>query len=383
MGKTHSKPEAHPGKPEPPFSSMAGVKASMDSVADYFLPSNKLWRQIIITLFLLLSLWIGTMYGISQWYIAKHRDEPLQLGTTFIAPYAEYFGLDPHETLDAILGDLKIRHIRFVSYWDQMEPSRGTYNFSSLDWQFAEAEKYGAKVSLAVGLRQPRWPECHMPQWAMDQPTLQWYQELHDFIQKVVDRYKFSPALDSYQLENEYFLKVFGECTNFDRQRLVDEFNLVKQLDPFHTVIITRSNNALGLPLGQPTPDEFGVSVYKRVWDKTLTHRYFEYPFPAWFYGFLAGAGELLTGRTMIVHELQAEAWTPDKFNGMLNTPQEEQYKSMDGPRLAARIKYGEGTGMRTIDLWGAEWWYWHKVHFNNSGMWNVVKQAVADSQKN
>jgi hypothetical protein len=35
---------------------------------------------------------------------------------------------------------------------------------------------------------------------------------------------------------------------------------------------------------------------------------------------------------------------------------------------------------MRTIDLWGAEWWYWMKVTNHDSSDWNVVKQAVAQA---
>ena len=45
---------------------------------------------------------------------------------------------------------------------------------------------------------------------------------------KVIKRYKNKTVLKSYQLENEFFLKVFGECKDFDRSRLVDEFKLVK-----------------------------------------------------------------------------------------------------------------------------------------------------------
>lgn len=218
-----------------------------------------------------------------------------------------------------------------------------------------------------------------MPVWALAQPKSDWQPALKTFIGQVVDRYKDNPALDTYQLENEYFLKVFGECKDFDRDRLVDEFNFVKQKDPLHQIIISRSNNAIGLPLGKPTPDLFGVSVYKRVWDKTLTHRYFEYPFPAWFYAALAGAGEIATGKDMIVHELQAEPWTA---NGDMKTATiAEQNKSLNAKRLKDRIQYGKATGMREIDLWGSEMWYWRKVKLGDSSLWDTAKQTIRDQQ--
>ena len=66
--------------------------------------------------------------------------------------------------------------------------------------------------------------------------------------------------------------------------------------------------------------------------------RYFEYPFPPWFYGFLAGGGEILTGRELFVHELQTEAWLhkPVRDDGfdMIDAPIDELYKSMDTQRL-------------------------------------------------
>ncbi len=335
-----------------------------------------LHQKIIIWIVAIIIAIIGFMYGIARWYIAKHANEPMQVGVTFIAPYARSFGLDPQETMQAMVDDLGMRRFRLVSYWDQIEPTKGTYDFSDLDWQFQKAEASGSKVSLAIGLRQPRWPECHLPDWAVNEPDNVWQAQLKDFMTATIDRYKNSPALDSYQLENEYFLKAFGQCKNFDRERLIDEYKLVKQDDPQHKIIVARSNNALGFPIGEPQPDEFGISVYKRVWDKTVTRRYFEYPFPAWFYGFLAGGTEILTGKNMIIHELQAEAWLPDGYD-IHTAPTEEQYKSMNPDRLRDRIEYGRATGIKTVDLWGAEWWYWRKTKQNDPALWDTARSEV------
>jgi hypothetical protein len=309
------------------------------------------------------------------------------LGTTFIPDYAESFGLDPHQTLEAIFSDLNIKHVRLVSYWSDIEPKAGTYDFSKLDWQFKLANKYGAKVSLAVGLRQPRWPECHEPNWITidSYHPLVWQPQLNAYMKAVIAHYKNNPALESYQLENEFFMKVFGECKDFSRDRLVSEFNMVKKADPTHPILISRSNNWVGIPIGKPTPDQFTVSVYKRVWDATITKRYFEYPQPAWTYAALAGSEELLSGKNMQIHELQSEPWPPNNHI-LQETPLKEQFKSMNAKRMKDRVAYAKGTGMRTIDLWGAEWWYWLKVKNDDPSVWNVVKsevnQANRDNQK-
>jgi hypothetical protein len=340
------------------------------------------WHKILVVLMVIVLLDVGCMYGIAQWYIWQNRSQPVQIGATFISDYASYLEVDPQETLQAIITDLGVKHLRLVSYWDKIEEQPGHYDYSDLDWQFKMAEQYNIKVSLAVGLRQPRWPECHMPEWALKQNKSEWYPALKAFMTKTIERYRTSPVLESYQLENEFFLTVFGECKDFDRDRLVDEANLVRQLDSSHKLIITRSNNALGLPIGEPTPDEFGVSVYKRVWDKTVTKRYFEYPLPAWFYATLAGAGKIITGKDMIVHELQAEAWTPEGFK-IKDAPIDELYKSMNPQRLHDRFLYGEATGMKQMDLWGVEWWYQMKVRRNAPELWETAKFEVAQNYNN
>ncbi len=351
------------------------------------LPKKPLFRNILFGFLIFLLVSLGSMYAIARYYMAKHASEPITIGATFSPSYARSFGLDPQEALDAMINDLGIKRLRFVSYWNKGEPTPGNYDFSELDWQFKMAEENGAKVTLALGLRQPRWPECHMPKWAAQQPKEVWSEELKTYMDKVIDRYKSSPALISYQLENEYFLSVFGECPDHSRERLVDEFNFVKSKDPTRPLIVTRSNNAVpSWPIGEPRSDINGASIYKRVWDKTVTNRYFEYPVPAWFYAFLAGGAELTTGRNTFVHELQTEAWLPDNkgfnksdyhMNEVGSIP--EQNKSMNADRLSQRFDYGVDTGMRTLDVWGVEWWYWRKEKALDPSLWNAAKEKIKE----
>ncbi len=323
-------------------------------------------------------LFTAGMYGVAERYIWKHRNEPLKIGATFIPDYSRRFGLDPQETMDAMINDLGIKQFRLVSYWKNIEPTQGTYDFSELDWQFDKVAKAGGKISLAIGLRQPRWPECHAPKWAEEQQMSEWYPELKTFMQKVIERYKDNPTLESYQLENEFFMDVFGICPDHSRWRLVDEFNFVKSLDSKTPVIISRSNNWIGLPTGDPRPDQFAISVYKRVWDKTITKRYFEYPLPAWFYAALAGGGEIATGKTMIIHELQTESWLPEGFD-METASVDELYKSLSPERLKDRIEYGVATGMKDIYLWGPEWWYYMKIKRGEPALWDTAKTKLSE----
>lgn len=344
-----------------------------------WLPRGRLAKRLVYGAIALVALVIVAMYGVAEWYIHSESG-PQQLGVSFIPDYAVSLGVDPQATMDALI-NAGVRNFRLVSYWSDIEQSQGHYDFSQLDWQFQKADAAHAHIVLTLGLRQPRWPECHMPGWATNEPQQLWRAQLAQFMAAVIERYHANPALQSYQLENEYFLQGFGICDQIpgaeDRSRLVAEYQSVKRLDPHHPVIIGRSNNDIGWPVGQPQPDEFSVSVYKRVWDAGFSHRYLEYPFPSWYYGFLAGWEKIFNGKDMVIGELQAEAWPP---NGQTipHTTLAEQNKSLDAKRLQDRVQYGKASGMRQIYLWGAEYWYYRQVALHDPTLMQVAKQAFS-----
>jgi hypothetical protein len=337
-------------------------------------------RKLISVILTIVILIVGVMYGTARWYIHTESSKPLELGVSFIPDYAASLGVDPRQNMDGLLG-IGVKHFRLVSYWSDGEPLPGQYDFSQLDWQFKKAEASHAKITLTIGLRQPRWPECHMPDWAAKEPAGQWQPQLKSYMQKVIQRYQNSPALQNYQLENEYFLTGFGTCEqipdSLTRDRLISEYNLVKKLDPKHPVIIGRSNNALGFPTGQPQPDEFSISVYKRVWDATVTQRYIEYPFPAWFYAWLAGTQKIFLHKDMMIAELQAEAWAPNS-KSIQQISLNEQNKSLNAKRLEGRFNYGRATGMRQMYLWGAEYWYYRQQILHDPSLWNVARREFS-----
>src|SRR5580765_2537227 len=70
---------------------------------------GSIWRKILSVLAVFIILFTSMSYGVAEWYIHKHNSEPFILGTSFIPDYATTFGLDPKQTLNAILGDLNIK----------------------------------------------------------------------------------------------------------------------------------------------------------------------------------------------------------------------------------------------------------------------------------
>jgi len=295
------------------------------------------------------------------------------LGVSFSLKYAREMGVDPRKCLRSALDELGFTRLRLMSYWDLHEPERGRYDFTDLDWQFALAQKYGARVSLAIGLRQPRWPESHWPPWARQLPDDEWQRALFDYLEAVVNRYKTHPCLESWQLENEALLKSFGTDGDFDRSRLKYEFALVKSLDPAHDVIMTTSDS-WGIPWHGPIPDRVGISLYRRFYDRG---RYRRSRRPPSFYRLRAGLIRLITGRPVFIHELQAEPWGPQ---ATVRLSLEEQRKTMNAAYIRQAFTFARSTRQLPAYLWGLEWWYWLKTTHHQHDEWAAVAESLADS---
>lgn len=296
-------------------------------------------------------------------------------GVSFSIKQAQNLGVNWEENYLALLDDLGFKNLRLMSYWDLGEEVRGEYNFTDLDWQFEEANKRNAKISLSIGLRQPRWPECHQPNWVGELPNDEWKQALYTYMQAVVERYKNNPALESYQLENEALNRWFGVCQGQDRDRLIEEYNLVKQWDPNHKIVMSLSDEH-GLALNEPIPDTYGFSVYQVVWlEKAFFSGYVTYPTPIWYHRLRATVINLIQDKEIIIHELQMEPW------GRVDTKYlsiEEQNKSMNVDQVATNFEFGRSIGLEEIYLWGGEWWYWREVN-GDASIWNAVKEQMQE----
>jgi hypothetical protein len=290
-------------------------------------------------------------------------------GASFSLKYANEMHIDPRGCLTSALNDLGVRRLRLMSYWDIHEAKRGTYDFTELDWQLELAEEHGAVVTLCLGLRQPRWPESHWPEWAKELPDAVWQQSLYDYIETVVQRYKDRACIISYQLENEAMLKKFGQNGNFDRRRLKQEYRLIKELDPDRPVIMTCSDS-WGIPIFGPRPDVYAFSLYRYFYDRGA---YRHSSRPALFYHLRALLIRVIKWRRVFIHELQAEPWGP---KGTVELSLEEQFKSMNAARVQEAVAFARRTKLAPIDIWGLEWWYWLKITQDQPEIWNDMKKV-------
>jgi hypothetical protein len=293
-------------------------------------------------------------------------------GVSFNTPYARELGLDWLEVYRAILDDLQVRHLRLAGHWSMVEPEKDVWHFDELDTQVTMAEERGADIVLAVGRRLPRWPECHVPEWAS---TLSWEQqkdELRAYLREVVTRYKDSPAVVYWQVENEPFLGVYAneQCGTLDKAFLEEEIALVHELDPTRQVLVTDSGN-LGTWYGAyQRGDLFGTSVYVHLYNE-LTGPVRTILPPQAYIVKRAVMALLFGQKESILIELSVEPWlnTP-----ITEAPLETQFARMGVERFDEIVSYAEDTRFEKQYLWGAEWWYWLAYKKDHPEYWERAR---------
>ena len=306
----------------------------------------------------------------------EKKPEKIQYGMSFNTMYANELGLDWLDTYDAIIDELGVRHLRLAAHWPMIEPVQDKYNWVELDYQLAKAELVDAEVVLAVGRRLPRWPECHIPDWAQTMTWVEQQQEILNYMQAVVERYKDNDVIKYWQVENEPYLEVFAKehCGEFDKDFFSAQVDFMRVLDDSRPLLVTDSGN-LGTWIGPYRQgDAFGTSVYVHFWNPELGQ--FRSVLPPWFYRVKANTMSLLFGKkeTMLI-ELSAEPWL---LEPVVDVDIETQYSRMDIDKFEDILTYAEQTRFEKQYLWGAEWWYWLTKH-GHPEMWEKGKTLFSE----
>lgn len=326
-----------------------------------------MWKNLLYALFGFIVVALFTVFLFAQ----KEKPEEIAYGMSFNTLYARELGLDWRETYDAILDDLGVRKLRLAAHWPMIEPAANIYNFEELDYQIRRAEEVGAEVILAVGRRLPRWPECHVPSWTNSLPQTEQDSAQLRMVEQVVERYKDSPAVVTWQVENEPFLELFAfeHCGEHNIRLLEQEIALVKKLDPSRPLLVTDSGN-LGTWRGAYSRgDMFGTSVYVHFWNPELGQ--FRTVLPPWVYRVKDNVMGVLYGdKPTLLIELSAEPWL---LEPIVDVPVDIQFTRMNLEKFEDILDYAEATHFEQQYLWGAEWWYWLKLQ-DRPEMWNRGK---------
>ena len=322
--------------------------------------------------------------------------EPLHLGTTFSDRQCRYLRVNPKKTFKEIV-KTPFDLIRLAAYWDELEPQEGVYDFSSLDWQVAEAASKQIPIVLSVGMKAPRWPEYFIPSWALKRLRLRMGADVSghaylrertlQFIDAVVRRYRDERMIRYWQVENEPLDRVGAGYWWIGPAFVKQEVELVRRLDeqdrPIILTTVTYPNPLLrrfmalfmrhdtikeSLALG----DILGVNVYPVVGHRWFFKTSYYWTTPeerATYLSAILKRAERAK-KPVWVTEMQAEPWEP----GSLAYTGRAQPPTGDPALLQQSAQEFRALGIDTVLLWGAEYWQFRQARYHDSRWWDTVR---------
>ena len=325
--------------------------------------------------------------------------DAVQIGTTYSHKQCTYFGLDWKKVYLATL-DLKFDLIRLGAYWDEVEPSEGQEEFEQLDWQIQQARARAIPVMLTVGMKAPRWPEYFIPPWVLKQVRVRKGAEVSAharvrthtlrFVERVVTRYRHDPIIQWWQVENEPFDRAGPAHWRIGREFVEQEVALVRALDDRRRPVVL---NAATHPHGflrflarffsreDPVTealrlgDLLGLNVYLVIGHQWRWKTSYYRTQPAQRLRYLSRVRERAAraGKPVWVTELQAEPWEP----GHLVYRERAEPLTSSPAMLPVYVKELRSLEIPTILLWGVEYWYFRKVHYDDPAWWETVSDLL------
>ena len=228
---------------------------------------RKIIKKLLLALGILAIVFLGYLF-IGE----APQAEDITWGISFSQKQAELLGLSWQDNYLALLDDLQIPAIKIIAYWDLIEPETGKYIFNDLDFQIEEAGLREAKVILAIGRKVPRWPECHIPEWARDLNQKEQEERILRLIEKIVFRYRDSDVVWAWQVENEPFFR-FGICPDISEDFLKDEIRLVRFLDSRdRPIIISDSGSNRFWFKTARLGDKVSISLYRKPYEWGISY---------------------------------------------------------------------------------------------------------------
>lgn len=307
-------------------------------------------------------------------HLTSLKKYPVKYGLSFNQLHAEYLGLDWRNVYKDMILNLKPKYIRIAAMWSEVEKEKDVYNFANVDWMMDLAKENNVQVTLVIGQKAPRWPECHVPDWTSKISSDDYEKKLLSYLETTVERYKNNPALELWQVENEPFIKFkFGECDSYREDLVEKEVELVRKKDEKHWIMITDSGELSTWLKASKVGDIFGSTLYRIV--RNSNGHIWTYDWlPASFYRFKAMVLKIPLERFFIA-ELQAEPWFTNSDPNLENIKIQEE--TMNINRLKKHFDYVERIGTNRVYIWGVEWWYWMKEKQNDLRYLDFIKNKL------
>ena len=324
--------------------------------------ANGLWRATLaVCAFVLVFLLVGA-----------RRSSSVELGLTWSPRFAEEIGLDSAHAFDEVLTELSPSHIRLPVYWSDVESQEGAFSFAAYDEMLAKAEAAGVEVTLVVGMKVPRWPECYIPSWVNEEDEERLHDRVRALLIATIERYRTHKAVTRFQIENEPFL-FFGKCPKPDAAFLKEEFDLARSLTS-KPLIMTTSGELEPWLHTIPYADEVGFSLYRLVWSPLIG--FWAYPVQPSLYTARVKTLQPFVD-DVFVSELQGEPWF---FKPSQELSVEDQHQMFSPRMFLQNVSFARRIGVSRVDIWGVEWWLWMRDH-GDASLWEQAKSIFQGSK--
>jgi hypothetical protein len=180
----------------------------------------------------------------------------MRLGTTFSSFHSDQKKLPLHDAVRELL-QFGFTMIRIGSYWSDYEKIQNQYDYSVLEYIVDQCQKHNQKIILTVGAKSPRWPEFHIPEWAMNKmnsrshigalfrsPITDISDDIVKSVEHTVRHFKKYDCIYAWQVENEPLDPSGPHKWEIPHPLLIREIETVKSIDT-RPVIVNVWGNTL------------------------------------------------------------------------------------------------------------------------------------------
>lgn len=291
-------------------------------------------------------------------------------GTTFSHRHAAYLGLDPFETYKRIL-DIGFDYVRLCCYWEEIEPAKGNFDFTSTKKLIEMSEKAEQKIIVTLGMKAPRWPEFYIPKWLQGNKITEIENELLHYIDRTVNELKEYSCISYWQVENEPLDPSGPNNLSIPLDLLTKEIKTVQAIDQ-RSVMLTVWGNQLtkrkNFQKLLALVENIGIDIYYKVPQRNI--------FNKTVYKGPSDSDEQLKKEIALCHhlwitELQAEPWEEYQVVSIdRDTPSFDLNKMKNNIERAIQLK------PQGILLWGSEYWFW-QAEKGNERYLEFIKRLI------
>lgn len=303
-------------------------------------------------------------------FVGKPPQTPdTQFGLTYSVTYARYLGIDTQELLQKIVRELRPTVVRLPLYWNDIEKTEGSYDFSEYRLLVDQLEETNTPVILTIGYKVPRYPECYAPSWTTTLSSHDFEERVRAYVGAAVAEFSSYENIEMWQVENEPFFHFGENCRARSYDDIAKEVALVKRMDQ-RPVLLTDSGELSSWREAIALSDVFGTTIYRQVYNPVLG--YITMPLrPIFYYRKSLIMRSLINDVPLIDAELQMEPWVPEGIRRMPMDLLQEKFTPDDFDR---HISFAKDTGITLHLLWGVEYWYYLAQQGDDS-LWEKALQ--------